>query len=605
MAAGSWSLAEELFTRGDPGFVDELRRVHFADRLGDFATRWITDTRPFARQSVLDYLALPLNAYRHEPLVKRLFKLAEKAGDDELMGAFLVALDRTVRRVRRTVSRYKHETFPSRPAAEAAVRQWANEGFSNTSVQEWSGRVYATATKTEPVVVMPGNTVMPRPPKEKWKRNEPVADFVRQRLERRHVLFSLPTRRYLRRRAWRYFRKIGKADPARYVKGVAQFLPRYTDADTDSDIHLLDNWGLVHALFYHSTALVCPAKGWEFAEGKSLADLTPAPRFEEAWALNPQAVFDVLLAAKSRAVRQWAIGMIRKHHEGWLASRPVDVLLRLADHADPDLAALGFDLLERAPDLAAVPIDAWLARLDGDDLDKLQRLSGLLARRLNPERVSAADALRLAAYRSKPVAELGLHLLQRKTFTEADAPSLLPLVQAESEVVRPALMTWLRETLEGFGPVRGKWVIEFLDSKHADVRAAGWAWLNESPLKDDPTLWHYLVESPYDDVRGPLVAELERRAAGADPDAVRLLWAAVLTNVARGGRHKPGVVAQIVARLTNHSDEADRLLPLLAVTVRSVRGPEFRAGLAGLVGLAERRPELVPTIRQRFPELEL
>src|SRR5262249_35676692 len=154
-------------------------------------------------------------------------------------------------------------------------------------------------------------------------------------------------------------------------------------------------------------------------------------------------------------VRQWAIGMIRKHHEGWLAFRPVDVLLRLADHTDPDLAALGFDLLERAPDLAAVPVDAWLSRLDGDDPDKLPRLSGVLAPRLDPERVSAAYALRLAAYRSKPVAVLGLHLLQRKSFTESDAPSVLPLVQAESETVRPALMAWLRETLESFGPVRG------------------------------------------------------------------------------------------------------------------------------------------------------
>jgi hypothetical protein len=297
--------------------------------------------------------------------------------------------------------------------------------------------------------------------------------------------------------------------------------------------------------------------------------------------------------------------MLRKHHGDWLASQPVDVLLRLADHGDPDLANFGFDLLERAPDLAAVPVDQWLTRLDGDDLEKLQRLSALLARRLDPVRVEKADALRLAAYRSRPVAELGLSLLRQKAFSEADATILLTLVQSESEAVRPAVVAWLRETLEGFGPARGKWVLEFLDSKHADVRAAGWRWLNESPLRDDPTLWHYLVESPYDDVRGPLVADLERRGSGADPDAVRLLWATVLTNVVRGGRHKPGVVGQVVSRLADQPDEADRLLPLLAVAVRSVRGPEFRAGLAGVVRLAERRPDLVPAIRDRFPELEM
>src|SRR5437764_2784630 len=138
MADGSWSLAEELFTRGDAAFVDELRRVHVADRLGDFAARWLTDPRPFARAALLDYLSRPLNCYRHEPLVKRLFKRAEAAGDDEAMGALLAAFDRTIRRARRIVTRTKNEVFPSQAAAEAALRTWEAEGYSSTSVTSWS-----------------------------------------------------------------------------------------------------------------------------------------------------------------------------------------------------------------------------------------------------------------------------------------------------------------------------------------------------------------------------------------------------------------------------------------------------------------------------------
>jgi hypothetical protein len=38
--------------------------------------------------------------------------------------------------------------------------------------------------------------------------------------------------------------------------------------------------------------------------------------------------------------------------------------------------------------------------------------------------------------------------------------------------------------------------------------------------------------------------------------------------------------------------------------VRSLRGPEFRAGLAGVVSLGESKPDLLPLIRQKFPELE-
>jgi hypothetical protein len=446
---------------------------------------------------------------------------------------------------------------------------------------------------------------MPRPPERDRKKNWPIQDALRQRLEKRHLLFSLPTRRYLRRRAWRYFRLLGKRDPARYVRAATGFLTRYRDADTDSDIHLLDNWALTHALFHHSPALVRPALGWDFAPGRALADLAPAPYQEAAWAADAPAVLAVLLGAQCRAVRQWAVWILRKHHESWLASRPVTTLLKLADHLDPDLSALGFDLLEKAPDLAAVPVEEWLARLGGDDLDKLRRLSDVLARRLDPARVAVADALRLATYRSRPVAELGLTLLKRRTWSAADAAVLLPLAQAESDAVRPELIRWLRETLAAFGPARPEWVLEFLDSKHADVRAAGWEWLNASPLLGDPAVWHRLVESPYDDVRGPLVVELTRRAAGADPDTVRMLWATVLLNIARGGRHKPGVVAQVVVRLAEHPGEADRLLPLLAVAVRSVRGPEFRAGLAGVIRLAEMNTELLPAIRQRFAELQL
>jgi hypothetical protein len=601
MAAGSWSLAEELFAREDAGFVDELRRVHAADRLADFAARWLADPRPYARAALLDYLSRPLNCCRHEPLVKRLFKLAEQAGDDGVMGAFLVAFDRTIRRVRKTVTRYKSETFRSQAAAEDAVRAWVAEGYENANVNNWSGASHAYAWKREPVVVVPGNTVMPRPA----NRNPRITDAERERFEKRYRLFSLPTRRYLRRRAWRYFRLLGKRDPARYVQAAAGFLTRYTDADTDSDILLLDNWGLTHALFHDSPALVRPAKGWEFVPGRALADLAPAPYLEAAWAADPRAVFAVLLGAQCRTVRQWAVEMLRRHHEAWLAAQPVATLLKLADHPDPDLAALGFDLLEKVPDLSAVPVEEWLARLDGDDLEKLQRLSALLTRRLDPARVAAADAVRLAGHRSRPVAELGLALLRQKSFTAADAALVLPLVQAESEAVRPELMRWLLGTFEGFGPPRAKWILEFVDSKHADVRALGWGWLRASPLHDDPTLWHRLLESPYDDVRETLVAELTRRPGGADPDTVRLLWATVLLNIVRGGRHKPGVVAQIVARLSAQPGEADRLLPLLAVAVRSLRGPEFRAGLTGLVTLMESRAELVPAIRQKFPELQL
>ena len=85
-----------------------------------------------------------------------------------------------------------------------------------------------------------------------------------------------------------------------------------------------------------------------------------------------------------------------------------------------------------------------------------------------------------------------------------------------------------------------------------------------------------------------------------------MLWASVLLNIARGGRHKPGVVAQ------RGRAGWPITLPRPTACCRSWRlrcgrcaGRNSAAGLAGVVRLVEAKPELVPVIRQRFPELEL
>jgi hypothetical protein len=98
---------------------------------------------------------------------------------------------------------------------------------------------------------------------------------------------------------------------------------------------------------------------------------------------------------------------------------------------------------------------------------------------------------------------------------------------------------------------------------------------------------------------------LTERSKNAGRDLVQFLWASVLVNIHRGGRYKPGVVAQINRRLAEHPEEAGQLLPLLAIAVRSLRGPEFRAGLTGVVSLFETQRELAPAIARQFPELQM
>ena len=78
----------------------------------------------------------------------------------------------------------------------------------------------------------------------------------------------------------------------------------------------------------------------------------------------------------------------------------------------------------------------------------------------------------------------------------------------------------------------------------------------------------------------------------------------MLLNVRRGSRVKPAAVEQVVWRLDRHPAEADQLVPLLSVAMRSLRRPERHAALAAVVRLVERRPDAALLVQQSFPELK-
>jgi hypothetical protein len=644
---GRWLLVQELLERGDPAFVDELRRFRDPEILGSFAERFFADRRPATRPLLLAYLERPLNAYRHEPLVKRLFKLAEKAGDDAVMARFLVLFDRSVRRIKRKRSRTTWHEVRSQEEALTQVADWQSEGYTYTS--SWAagpGRFVVSGIWTEEVLATPCRTVMPRgmmvetygytdAQPSRWKRfvapdwalalkldpwpfreSTDIPDQYLSRLER-FRLFKLATRNYLRRRAWRYFRKLGKGHPERYVAAISQALVLYNDQDVADGLALIDNWGLMHALFHHAEAVVPLASGWVPAEGHSLAELAPAPMFEPLWRQAPRALFELLTRARCRPVRQWAIQMLRLDREAMAAVVSLEERLALVGHDDDEVAAWAAESLRGAAGLDRIEPERWLALASTSSPRALEIVCELMERFLRPERVSLGQAVRLACSRPLPLARLGFAWLEAKTPQgEADCRLLLDLVEAEAEPLRPEIVRWAREVLGASTGFTLDWVLAYLDSRHADVRAEGRTWFLEDPrARDDTMLWQRLLESPYDDVRLALVAELETRVATRERALadelpldgagalVSFLWASVLLNIYRGGRAKPVVVRQLVRRIEDHPEELPRLMPLLAVALRSVRGPEWRAGLAAVVQLAEGRAEDAGLIHQAFPEL--
>jgi hypothetical protein len=428
-------------------------------------------------------------------------------------------------------------------------------------------------------------------------------------------LFSLPTRRYLRRRAWRYFRLLGKAHPERYVPALTLALKLYRDEDVSDGIALLDNWGLVHALFHHSPVLESRTRGWVPVPGRSLSELEAAPAYEELWLAAPRTLLDVVRDAQCRPVRQWALHLIRRNHAAILQALSPEELFTWLRHSDPLIVTTAAEVLRDLPDLASLGIDRLLKLVDEPNPETIEDICSLLAR-LPVERITFAQAIDFVRRRPLPVARLGLGWLSRKTPAgPADYQAMLALVEAEAEPLRPEIVRWVRRVLTAVPEFSVDWVMEFLDSRHADVRDEGWQWLlAEQRVAENVAIWQKLLESPYDDVRLRLVEVLEKVLAERpdvslehgrlEPALVRLLWATVLLNAQRGGRQKPMVVSQVVRRLLRHPEEAGQLLPLLGAALRSVRGPEWRAGLAGLVQAVQRNPDLTPLVERTFPELK-
>ena len=189
------TLAKHFSSEHDQ-FLETLRANDNAPALASFAARWLDDPRPWAREQLFAYVHAPMNCPGHEALVRRLFKGAEARSDHEIMGAFLVAFDRLVRREVQT--------------------RW-----------HWDGGSW-----TEEVLVARGPIIAHMPADRSWRPWVSAA----------HRLFSTRSRLYLRKRAWRHFRRLGFQDPEAYLDALAPALMRYRDDDLADGEALLDSW---------------------------------------------------------------------------------------------------------------------------------------------------------------------------------------------------------------------------------------------------------------------------------------------------------------------------------------------------------------------------
>src|SRR5688500_213597 len=501
---------EEYLAAADERFLPSLRQLHDPKKLAPIVEKWKRDHRPWARQQIVQYLELPFDTAGHEVVVKRLFKHAESKRDDELMARFAAAFDRLVHRVKRKRYRYDWQTRAS----------WQEEYL-------YSPRNKLVAPKDRSMKMLFG----------------PNAGQTLQFTQpgRGRVLFTYHTRHYLRRRAWRYFRRMGHQRQNDYPTAVAAMLRLYTDADVSTGIDILDRWSFTHACFGDSDVLAFDVSYPKVKDGRSLSELTAAPSFEPLWtdAGAGRLLVSLVAVARSHAVRVWAIQLLRKHHLQHEGRIGIEQLLPLLDHDDADVQHFAAEALERATGLDKLELSVWLAMLRTRNVNALEIIARLMQRHVRGDQLSLDQLVELTSAQPVPVARLGLDYLKQRTITTGeDRESITRLARAQSAGVAGDITTWALSILGSDDHCDVERVSAFFDSLLQPAREAAWRWLTpQSRGWDDTVLWSRLIESPYDDVRFSVVRALEQRSIARFDDAqLAHVWTSVLLNVHRGGR---------------------------------------------------------------------
>jgi predicted DNA-binding WGR domain protein len=557
---GSALLVDEFFAAGDPRFLDELLHFEGVPKLAALAEHWHRDARPFARKMLLDYIDDGCDRRHHKALVKRLFKLAEAAADDEAMAHFMVAFDRLSRR----------------------------------TLTHVGARWNPTLRRADPVMGLRGDPTLP--------------DHLEKDAKGKHALhprFSKRTRTYLTRRVFRYFRRLGHKDAARYGRAMRAALPLYRDENLSTPARLLDAWGLMHALYGWCKVLEKAPRGLRLREGSALSELEPAPYFAPVW----EHVFDelvvMLLAAKSRTVRAWTTTLLRRSYPNELRGLGFAHVRLFLKSPHEELQRLGGELLGSLAGLETMKVSDWLDLLTIDTLDVLAIVCDLVRKYVAPARLTLEQCVDLASSKAAPVATLGLGWAKEKPIRDkTDLRLALRLDKAGVPAVRKEGSQWCAHLLTTLAFAEAVDLRDLCDAPFDDARAEGLACLAATPrFKGDLPLWFALTESPYDDVRAFILLHAEAWKKQAEPSTLAHVWASALLAVHRGGLAKRRVPREISERIIAYPGEAETFLPILGVALRSVRPTERAQALASLTRAVTKNAALRELARKHLPEV--
>jgi hypothetical protein len=557
-------LLDELFATEGDGFLGEFVKFHSPAFLQPFVKRWLADSRHWCREQVIRYSQLELNFPGHEVVFKTFFKHFESQSDHEMMAYFLVALDRIVRRKRlQTLGHNWRQgtTFILREFLLATPNKTVVDQTNRFGEYEVKGKAY------------------------KYRLSD-----LRNRPQNR--LFTQQTRSYLRRRVWRYFRFLSYRDPNEYVRHISLAMQQYHDADFVEGENIIDNWSLMHAAYFHASGISFGPVHCNLTLGNALADLTPHPYRPTIW--NTEAgiteLINLVSSADSSLVRLWAMDLLERDHESEISRLDIHGLIDLMSHVDPRVQEFASRLFPRHSSLPSLPVSEWLKLLEGAPPNVLPTVCKALQEHVAPERLNVNQILELALARAVPVVDLGFQLLRdRHSCSELTLPQIACLATAPCNARAYQITEWALSIMSDRSKYSVDVACEFFDSLQVNVRLAAMKWAKDSasPAYNDPILWARLAETPFDDVRLSMIHCLEtrRHLPGQSADARRFVWQSVILSVHRGGRAKRKAIHQLAEDIARNPADAQSLLPVLGVALRSLRKPERRVALSAAATL--------------------
>lgn len=573
---------DECFAAADDRFLSEWIKFRSPEIIAAYLQQWLADTRPWARQQLVNYLAMDLNFPGQELFLKRSYRHFESARDHEMLTHFLVAFDRLVRRNRIVAPRW------DRSARELIQDE----------------RLFARPNKT--VIPEIGRTGTHGTGKH--QRTFPLPDI---RNKPKNRLFRHRTRNFLRRRVWRYFRWLSYKNPSEYLAAMSRALGVYTDAEFKLGENIIDNWSLMHACYFHSDALKFTAAHSNLAPGQSLATLIAAPYRAEIWQTAEGATHLIQLVgnAQSRLVRVWAMELLQRDHQQAISQIDMTILVAMLKHSDARVHQFASHLFRDHLGLASMTVSAWLEVVKQSDRSLLPMICEAMTKHVASARLDNPQLLLLATAEPVPVAALGIRMLQdRHQQRRLSMAEITQLSRAQCAATAEEMTAWALQQMNSDENYSVDSVVDFFDGLLEPMRTAAMTWLEDSSSHghDDAVLWSRLIETPFDDVRLRLIDCLQQRTTLPDVDVNSLnhLWCSVLLGVHRGGRMKLKAMQQIQAAILRDSRHATKLLPVLSVAARSLRAPERRGAIAAMASLRNGNPELEAAIRSHLPELQ-